>query len=342
MRVNRALEKLESLLKQRGVTTSAAALAIALSANAIQAAPIGLAVTISTTAALAGTSLATATITTTTTMAMTAIQKLLVATILVAGVATPVLVQHRAQTELAEQERALRQQANRLAELQKENERLTNLLAQAFRSRSFPSGQLNELLRLRGQVGRLNRDVQELTQLKAASSASESNGLVATAKVWAERASQLKQWLEANPAAKIPELRFLTDETWIEAIYPLTLSSDEEYRRAMSSARGNAELRVRNILYGALRQYGQANNGQFPSALSQLSPYFRVPVEDAILDRYEIVREDSLVSELQHGEDWVITQKAPVDEVWDARLTMGMKYGDSADSRVTNRWVKTH
>ena len=110
----------------------------------------------------------------------------------------------------------------------------------------------------------------------------------------------------------------------------------------MSSARGNAELRVLDILHGALRQYGQANNGQFPSALSQLSPFFRSPVEDAILDRYEIVRADSLVSELQHGEDWVITQKAPVDEVWDARLTAGMKYGDSADCRVTNRWVKTY
>lgn len=342
MRVTRALEKLESLLKQRGVTTSAAALAIALSANAIQAAPIGLAVTISTTAALAGTSLATATITTTTTMAMTAIQKLLVATILIASVTTPVLVQHRAQTELAEQERALRRQASRLAELQKGNELLTNLLALAYRSRSLPSGQLNELLRLRGQVGRLNRDVQELTQLKAASSASESNGLVATAKIWSERANQLKQWLEANPAAKIPELRFLTDEDWIEAVYPSNLGSDEEYRRAMSAVRVHAELRVRDILHGALRQYGQANNGQFPNSLSQLSPYFRVPVEDAILDRYEIVRADSLVSELQHGEDWVITQKAPVDEVWDPRLTIGMTRGGSAGSRVTNRWVKTY
>src|ERR1039457_500751 len=55
MRVNRALEKLESLLNQRGVTTSAGALAIALSANAVQTAPAGLTATISTAAALTGT-----------------------------------------------------------------------------------------------------------------------------------------------------------------------------------------------------------------------------------------------------------------------------------------------
>jgi hypothetical protein len=88
--------------------------------------------------------------------------------------------------------------------------------------------------------------------------------------------------------------------------------------------------------------YGQERNGQFPTNLSQLSPYFRSPIDDAILDRYTIVRADSLVSELQCGEDWVITQKAPVDEVRDLRHTIGMTRGTFADSRVTNRWVKTH
>jgi hypothetical protein len=188
----------------------------------------------------------------------------------------------------------------------------------------------------------LHRYIQELTQLKAASSATESNVLATTEKIWSERADQLKRWLETNPAGKIPELQFLADQDWIEAIYPLTLSSDEEYRRAMSTVRANAELRVLDIMHGALRQYSQANNGQFPHELSQLSPFFRSPVDDAILDRYEIVRADSLVSELHRGEDWVITQKAPVDEMWDVRQTIGMTNGGMADCRVTNRWVQTH
>ena len=343
MRVTRALEKLEGFLKRRGVTTSAASLGVVLTANAVQAAPVGLAVTISTAAALAGTTLATtATATTIKAIAMTATQKLLVATIIVASVLTPALVQHNAQTQLAEQDRALRQQAGRLAELQKENERLAHLMAEANSSRSLPYEQFHELLRLRSQVGLLNRDVQELTQLRTANSLTESNGLAATARVWSERANQLKQWLETNPAGKIPELQFLTDQDWIEAVHPLTLSSDEEYRRAMSTVRANAELRVLDILHGALRQYGQANNGQFPQELSQLSPFVRSPVDDSILNRYEIVRADSLVSELQRGDDWVITQKAPVDKVWDARLTIGITYGGMADCRVTNRWVEAH
>src|SRR6266496_4066474 len=66
MRVNRALDKLQDLIKRRGVTTSAAALSVVLSANAVQATPVGLAVTISAAAAaLAGTTIATTTATAT-------------------------------------------------------------------------------------------------------------------------------------------------------------------------------------------------------------------------------------------------------------------------------------
>src|SRR6266853_1777855 len=41
MRLTRALDKLQELLKRRGVTTSSAALSVVLSANAVQAAPVG-------------------------------------------------------------------------------------------------------------------------------------------------------------------------------------------------------------------------------------------------------------------------------------------------------------
>lgn len=47
MRVNRALEKLRKIFTKRGVTFSAAAIAGAVSANSVQAAPVGLAKTIS-------------------------------------------------------------------------------------------------------------------------------------------------------------------------------------------------------------------------------------------------------------------------------------------------------
>ena len=78
--------------------------------------------------------------------------------------------------------------------------------------------------------------------------------------------------------------------------------------------------------------------GQMPQQLSDLSPYFRAPLEQDILDRYEIVPATSLVQPLQVGGDWLITEKTPVDAVWDTRSSMGLTGGGVADERVTNRW----
>src|SRR6266545_4045696 len=98
MRVNRAVEKLRSFFTRRGIVCSAAALTAAISANAVQAAPIGLAVTISTAAAIAGTTIAaTASAATIKTITMTTLKKVLItATIIAVGVATPLVIQHQA------------------------------------------------------------------------------------------------------------------------------------------------------------------------------------------------------------------------------------------------------
>src|SRR3954465_3760599 len=78
MRVNRAVEKLRIFFTRRGIVCSTAALTAAISANSIQAAPIGLAVTISTVAAHAGMAL-TATATVTKAIAVATTQKTLIA-----------------------------------------------------------------------------------------------------------------------------------------------------------------------------------------------------------------------------------------------------------------------
>ena len=59
-RVSRAVERLREFLAKRGVTVGASGLVVVISANAIQAAPLGLALTISTAVALAGLGIPTA------------------------------------------------------------------------------------------------------------------------------------------------------------------------------------------------------------------------------------------------------------------------------------------
>lgn len=60
-RVSRAVERLREFLAKRGVTVGASGLVVVISANAVQAAPVGLAGTLSTAAVLAGTTAANAT-----------------------------------------------------------------------------------------------------------------------------------------------------------------------------------------------------------------------------------------------------------------------------------------
>src|SRR5881628_2919886 len=57
-RLGRAVERLREFFAKRGVTVGASGLVVVISANAVQAAPVGLAVAISTSAALAGAAIA--------------------------------------------------------------------------------------------------------------------------------------------------------------------------------------------------------------------------------------------------------------------------------------------
>jgi RNA polymerase sigma factor (sigma-70 family) len=159
MRVERALEKLRDIFTKRGITT-ATALASVISANAIQIAPANLAATLTTASiAVAGTG------TFTLLKIMTAIKlKLGISALVVAGATTAFVIQHQAQEKLRAENGALTQQ---IAQLQTDNQSLSNRLAVAGDSKSLSDEQLNELLKLRGEVGMLRQQTNELGKLRA-------------------------------------------------------------------------------------------------------------------------------------------------------------------------------
>ena len=162
-RVARALSKLRELLAQRGIRTTASALGIIISANAVKAAPVGLAVTIST-AALAGTAATTSTLiaATTKTIAMTTLQKtLVIATVVVLAGAG--IYEARQAAQLRDQVQTLQQQQAPLVEqiqqLQSEHDDATNRLAGLREELALANTNKLELLRLRGEVGVLRRQL---------------------------------------------------------------------------------------------------------------------------------------------------------------------------------------
>jgi RNA polymerase sigma factor (sigma-70 family) len=171
-RVSRALEKLHLLLKHRGVSLSAAALGTALASEAVTAAPAGLALGVAGTA-LAGAAAGGTPLTVLNLINMTTLKLGLLAAIVVGGVVIPLVIQHHSMAELRLENQALREQAGQIADLgaenadlQAENQRLSNLVAQAASGSSSADGRTRELLRLRGEVGMLRVRTNELAGLR--------------------------------------------------------------------------------------------------------------------------------------------------------------------------------
>ena len=162
MRVTRALVKLEDFLKRRGVTTSAASLGLALSANAVHAAPAGLATTISTAAAaLARTGLATAA-TATKAIVMTTLQKNIIGATLAAAVGMGVYEAHQASRVRRENQNLISQQETLADERDKALGAATGKDSELQRLQKNE----NELLRLRGEIGMLRRQSEDLEKLR--------------------------------------------------------------------------------------------------------------------------------------------------------------------------------
>lgn len=135
MRVERALDKLRLCLARKGVTSTAAALALALSGNAVNSAPAGFV------AALAGASLAGAASETGTTLGLLKFMaatklKIGLSALAIAGAAVTLVLEHQAWLNARDENDALRRQ---LAQLKADNEALSTRLARANRTRSSRS-----------------------------------------------------------------------------------------------------------------------------------------------------------------------------------------------------------
>ena len=315
-RVDRALEKLHVLLKHRGATLSATALGTALATEAVTAAPAGLAGTV-TAAALAGTTLATtATATATKAIVMTTLQKTLVAaTVAVlagagiyqahqaANARGDVQAAHQQQTLLTEQTKQLqheRDEATRqLAALRDDNERLNRNTA--------------ELLKLRGDIGVLRRNSQQI----------EDDPIFQMAREWKAKEAKLRQLFDQRPDQRIPEMRLLTERQWLQSAQNADFDSSRGIRIAMSRMRELGISTFAIALETALRIYKRENTNNLPDNPSQLAGYFRPPVEDvdAMLARYELLDREAQSNTAVKGA--VIVQKVLVDKAVDNAMLIG-------------------
>ena len=331
-RVSRAVERLREFFSKRNVTIGASGLAVLISANAVEAAPVGLAITISTAAVLAGTAVQTSTaVAATKAIAMTTLQKTLIAATLTAAIGTGIY-EARQNTQLRDRVQTLQQQQAPLAEqvrqLQHERGDATNRLValEAENERLKSNSNENELLKLRGEVS-------QLKNAEANKNQNENDPTVIAVRNLVAKVNLLKQRLEETPNEKIPELQWITERDWLNAALGTSeLKTEDDYRWDLHNLFEAAEDKFGEMGYKALQKYMNANNGKFPTDLSQLQPYFDLPVDDAILQRYEIVPANAVPKAKDDGDGWLVAQKSHIDETDrnDGREVFGNKgYGNS-------------
>ena len=99
---------------------------------------------------------------------MTRLQFGILSAAILAGGTACWMTERSAQTRLLQKNESILQQADQLALLAAENERLSNLLKEGKSPDSLSAAEFHELLRLRNQVGQLDRTRREADELRAA------------------------------------------------------------------------------------------------------------------------------------------------------------------------------
>lgn len=318
-RVSRAMERLREFLAKRGVIAGASGLIVVISANAVQAAPVGLVVSISTAAALGGTAITgTATATATQAIAMTTLQKAIVGAALAVAVGTGVY-QARETSSLRTQLQTIEQQQGPLTEqigqLTSKRDEAARSLA-GLREALRMSADNRDLLRLRAEATRL-RSTIESARL------STNDPVAAMVESWIAALNRIKATVERTPEAVIPEFRLLGDAEWWNAAKHIAAGMDE--RKELNEMRWSARNKFSQLVQPALQKYVQTHNSQFPTDLAQLRPYLKSPVDDAVFERWKIVPASEFPGILSQGSNGeathVVTQREAlsIDEANDQR-----------------------
>ena len=263
----------------------------------------------------------------------------IVGVLLASSLAVPLLIHRRAAAKQEATNDSLRRHAIRVAALTDENQRLSDGVAQAKISQSLSGAEMMELLALRNEVGQLRGTLGKMDQLRHEmdrireamqdlTKTNEGGGILTLLEDEKElrqgRVNQLKQWFASRPEEWIPELKLTSEDDWWKSA-DWQRVTDDDYRGWMSMKRAGAETAFSRLAFDALKQYAQANGGRFPTELAQLKPYFTTPVDDAILERWQIVPAKSLIPFLaEAGGDWVITQKTPVNKELDQCIAISV------------------
>jgi hypothetical protein len=210
-------------------------------------------------------------------------------------------------------EQAQEELTTRVDQLRREKQDAVVRSALVNDERGGTNNPLAELLRLRGEVARLQSDSDELARLKTVQGKEQKAQREPPAGPWIKRLNQLQQYLAQNSSETIPEMQFAEASAWLNSVQS-ELETEDALRNASFMFRNQAQMKFTGFIGEAVRQFEKANNGQFPTDLSQLLQYCDPAVGSTMLDLYEIVPRTAVQD--PKGSltgDWLITRKVPVN-----------------------------
>lgn len=283
-RVDRALDKLRLLLSRRGITSTSAALSLALTGNATIVAPAGLAAGISQsilTVAGGGSALL---------LFMSSIT-------LKTGVVTAVMLAGAA---------GLYWQHRENSRLQTENERL-RVEAAARPQRDVPREE--EITRLNAMLA---------TEVQAIEGDQPYEDSLA---IWIGQVRKLGTFLERHPELGIPEIALVSEADWLDATKGVTFEVEADYRKALAALRRIARNKSQAAISTALQQAIAANDGAPPESVEDLARHLPPGFDHSILQRFTLDPSGEIPELRVSGAPFrfILTEK-PLDPLWDTQF----------------------
>jgi hypothetical protein len=153
--------------------------------------------------------------------------KFLIGVVVVIGAAILWTVQHQAQLQLREENESLQRQLGQMAQIEANNERLSNIVVQA--NNQLPNEQFMELLKLRGEVGLLRQQTNGLQKLQ------EQNQQLQTALATRNNSQNIQV---TNLPPKVPPLAVYPKSSWAFAGY----ATPEAAFQSLNWAAANGDL----------------------------------------------------------------------------------------------------
>jgi RNA polymerase sigma factor (sigma-70 family) len=196
-RVERAIEKLRRFFEARGVTVSSGVLGTALTLHTVSAPPASVAAAVSASAvAQASTAVPLLSSVIEKLILMAKVKTIAAGTVVIIGMATPLLLQHRTISSLRAENESLRAQA----------QPVQPQIAAATQDATLADADRRELLQLRGEVARLRREQSKAASLEAENKRLRAQGKTPSAPAATQQFVPSDQWADVgfgSPAAAL-------------------------------------------------------------------------------------------------------------------------------------------